>query len=172
LRRFVIGPSVSIPVGTYDFRNVHGEYTFGEQRSISGTASVERGSFYGGTKTSIAYAVGGYNNATARLGLTRRFSIEPGMTVNRVELPQESFTTKLLTANNVLGVTPLMFLTALVQFNSDTHSISSNIRLRWEYRPGSELFVVYNDQHDSIATRFPSLQNRSFIIKVNRLLRF
>ena len=27
-----------------------------------------------------------------------------------------------------------------------TNSLSTNLRLRWEYQPGSELFVVYNDQ--------------------------
>ena len=65
-----------------------------------------------------------------------------------------------------------MFVTALVQLNSDTHAVSSNIRLRWEYRPGSELFVVFNEERDTLAARFPDLANRSVIVKVNRLLRF
>jgi hypothetical protein len=50
--------------------------------------------------------------------------------------------------------------------------VSTNARLRWEYRPGSELFVVYSEQRDTLAQRFPGLTNRAFIIKVNRLLRF
>ena len=34
----------------------------------------------------------------------------------------------------------------------------SNARLRWEYRPGSELFVVYNEQRDTLAPgSFPEL---------------
>jgi hypothetical protein len=49
--------------------------------------------------------------------------------------------------------------------------MSTNLRLRWEYRPGSELFVVYNDERDTLAPRFPSLRNRAFVIKVNRLFR-
>jgi hypothetical protein len=59
-----------------------------------------------------------------------------------------------------------------VQYRSNTNSVSTNARLRWEYRPGSELFVVYSEQRDTLAQRFPGLMNRSFIIKVNRLLRF
>ena len=39
-------------------------------------------------------------------------------------------------------LTPLMFTSALVQYNSVAHSVSANVRLRWEYQPGSELFVV------------------------------
>ena len=43
--------------------------------------------------------------------------------------------------------------------------------MRWEYQPGSELFVVYNDQRDT-ALRPPFLQNRAFIVKLTRLFRF
>jgi hypothetical protein len=46
------------------------------------------------------------------------------------------------------------------------------VRLRWEYAPGSELFVVYNEERDAATPRFPALSNRAFIVKVNRLLRF
>jgi hypothetical protein len=33
-------------------------------------------------------------------------------------------------------ITPLMFASALVQYNSGTHSASTKVRLRWEYQPG------------------------------------
>jgi hypothetical protein len=69
-------------------------------------------------------------------------------------------------------MTPLMFASALVQYNSTTRRTGANVRLRWEYRPGSELFVVYNEERDTLALRPPELQNRAFIIKVNRLFRF
>ena len=56
--------------------------------------------------------------------------------------------------------------------NSDTHSVSANVRFRWEYCPGSELFIVYNEDRDTLARSFPALNNRAIIVKVNRLLRF
>jgi hypothetical protein len=65
-----------------------------------------------------------------------------------------------------------MFTSALVQYNTGTRSMSANWRFRWEYRPGSELFVVYNEQRDTGAVTLPELQNRAFIVKVNRLVRF
>jgi hypothetical protein len=37
---------------------------------------------------------------------------------------------------------------------------------------GSELFVVYNEGRDTRASGLPDLQNRSMVVKVNRLLRF
>jgi hypothetical protein len=44
--------------------------------------------------------------------------------------------------------------------------------MRWEYTPGSELFVVYSDGRDTGSRSFPILQNRSFAVKATRLLRF
>jgi hypothetical protein len=69
-------------------------------------------------------------------------------------------------------MTPLSFASALVQYNSSTRSVSANLRLRWEYRPGSEIFVVYNEQRDTGAAPVPGLANRALIVKVNRLFRF
>jgi hypothetical protein len=69
-------------------------------------------------------------------------------------------------------MTPMMFVSALVQYNSGTDRVNANVRLRWEYQPGSELFVVYNEQRDTLAPGFPDLANRSLIVKLNRLFRF
>jgi hypothetical protein len=65
-----------------------------------------------------------------------------------------------------------MFVSALVQYNTGIDAVSANVRLRWEYRPGSELFLVLNEQRATLSPRFPDLVNRSFIVKVNRLVRF
>ena len=92
--------------------------------------------------------------------------------MNRVSLPQGAFTTTLAGTRATYTMTPLMFVSALVQYNTTAHSLASNVRLRWEYAPGSELFVVYNDQRDTLTRGIPDLQNRAFIVKINRLLRF
>ena len=46
------------------------------------------------------------------------------------------------------------------------------MRFRWEYRPGSELFVVYTDERDTLKPGYPELQNRALVVKFNRLFRF
>ena len=55
---------------------------------------------------------------------------------------------------------------------SSDRTFSSNLRYRWEYRPGSELFVVYTDERDTLGAGFPILRNRAFVLKINRLFRF
>ncbi len=170
---FEIASDVTIPVGGYNFSNTQLSYAFGPQRRLSGTLSVDRGSFYGGTKTAVAIGGGFGPDGAGRIELSPRFSLEPGLSINWVELPQGSFTSQLVTTRTTYTFTPTMFLSALIQYNSSNNALSSNIRLRWEYQPGSELFVVYNEQRDTLTPNsLPELENRTFIIKINRLLRF
>jgi hypothetical protein len=126
---------------------------------------VQAGSFYSGRRTVVSLASG-------RLEFTSRLNIEPTMSVNRVRLPQGNFTTTLVGSRITQTFTPWMFVSALVQYNSASRTLSTNARLRWEYTPGSEFFVVFNDQRDTTPSGAPQLQNRSIIVKLNRLLRF
>ena len=65
----------------------------------------------------------------------------------------------------IYTISPAMFVSALVQCNSSNNALSSDIRLRWEYQPGRELFIVYNEQRDNLAPRsFAQLENRAFIV--------
>ena len=161
---------VPIPVGEYDYRSLFLSYALGQQRRVSGTVSLWQGGYYHGDITAVGYQRG-------RVEITPRFSLEPGMSVNRISLPDGMYTVPLVTSRVTYTFTPRMFFGGLVQYSPISETISANLRLRWEYQPGSELFVVYNDQRDVAdfsfgARRWPDLQNRAFVVKFNRLFRF
>ncbi len=164
---FRIASNVAIPIGGYEFQDVFLSYFMGQQRSVSGTAFVQQGTFFGGDLTGFGYRQG-------RIGLTPQMSIEPTVQINRINLPQGQFTATVATTRATYTFTARMFLSALVQYNSAVDQMGTNVRFRWEYSPGSELFVVYNDQRDTTLRpgRLPLLQNRAFIVKFTRLLRF
>ena len=61
---------------------------------------------------------------------------------------------------------------SLVQCNSCTRTLGSSVRFRWEYIPGSELFLVYSDGRDTSLPGAPKLANRSIAMKITRGLRF
>ncbi len=164
IQPFPITPRVSIPVGGYNFTTGRVGYSFGQQRTLSGSVSVERGTFYDGDRTTLSVSRG-------RVNVTTRLSAEPSLSLNWVDLAVGAFTTTVLGTRATYTVTPLMFVSALVQYNSGTNLVSGNVRLRWEYRPGSELFLVYNEERDTLAPSFPGLRNRAVILKVNRLFR-
>ena len=162
---FDITPDVTIPVGGYGFRDIFVSYLMGQQRRLSGTVFVQRGGFYDGEITAFGYR-------QARLEVTRKLTIEPAVQINRVELPNGPFTATLASTRVTHTFTPRMFFSGLMQYNSTAASLGTNLRFRWEYQPGSELFVVYNDQRDTALRPTPWLQTRAFIVKITRLFRF
>ena len=162
---FAIAPGVTIARAGYQFADMTTSYTFGPQRRASGVVTGQIGHFYDGSIRSLGFT-------GSRISLTPHLLTEPSVTVNRVELIAGRFTTTLLRARTDYAFTPRMFLSTLAQYSSTDRAINSNIRFRWEYQPGSELFVVYTDEYDTRpATGLQALKNRAFVVKVNRLFR-
>ena len=168
LEPFEPGPGVILPPGGYGFLDLEATYSPGAQRRLTGTFTVRVGEYFSGDIRSVGFSRG-------RLAVTQQLSVEPTVSVNWIDTPQGSFRTDLGVARVTYTFTPRMFFSGLIQYNSATDTISSNLRLRWEYKPGSELFVVYTEEQDTDPlrpNRFSQLKNRGLVVKVNRLFRF
>ena len=159
-----IGEVVLPAGGTYQFDTVRLGYSIGQQRKVAANLTAEYGTFYSGRKTTLSAARG-------RVPITNQLSVEPTYSFNDVTLDEGKFTTHLAGSRVTYSMTPMMFVSALIQYNSGINAVSTNARFRWEYRPGSELFVVYNEERNTQARSFPALNNRAFIVKINRLFR-
>ena len=165
---FEIAPNVTIPGGGYSFSDIEASYALGAQRRASGRFSVRAGNFWSGDIKAVGFNQG-------RVEILEQFSVEPSVSVNWIDLPEGSFRTALAKLRLNYSFTPRMFFSGLLQYNSSGDSLSTNLRLRWEYTPGSELFVVYTDDRDTdplLLNRFSELRNRGFVVKVTRLFRF
>jgi hypothetical protein len=163
---FGIATGVRIPVGGYTFHNARLFYTSAPQRRVSGTFSVEAGGFYAGTRRTAAYR--------GRIEVTPRLALEPNLSFNRINLPQGNFSNTLVGNRATFTISPRTFVAALVQYTSGTTSILTNVRLRWEYSPGSEMFIVYSEGRDTdplAPLRGNPLENRGLTIKITKLLR-
>lgn len=155
---------VDIPVGTYRFRNLNARYDLGSQHPVSGMVSYEYGGFFGGTKHSLSMS-------RSRTEPFANFFIEPGVSLNWIDIPQGRFVAKVLTGRFIYMFSPRIFVSTLAQYNSDDRALAINARLRWEYRPGSDLFVVYSDGRSTLERGFPRLQNRALTVKLTRFFR-
>jgi hypothetical protein len=161
---FRIASGVILPIGAYRFNDLLASYVIGPQRRMSGTLSVGRGDFYSGTRTAAGYS--------GRVKFTPQLAVEPRVSLERVRLPQGNFTTKLAGARTTYTLSPRMFASVLLQYNSSLNTLETNARFRWEYVPGSDLFVVYTDGRDTADPRLAELVNRGFAVKLTRLFRF
>jgi hypothetical protein len=164
IESFEVFGNVEVPAGKYHFRNFHSEYQLGTQHKVSGGVGYDRGGFFGGTKQTVAYAGG-------RVEPVSNLFIEPGASINWVDLPQGKFVASVINSRVIYTFTPRTFIGAFVQFNSNNHSLSINARLRWEYRPGSDLFVVYSDSRNTLTSGFPGLETRALTVKITRFFR-
>jgi hypothetical protein len=158
-----------IPAGRYSFREGQASFRLGPQRIFSANLSVSHGHYYGGTITSAG--IGG-----GRVEVTPQISVEPSVSFNWIDLPSAvepgRYDQHVAVTRVTYTLTPRAYVSGLVQYNSRSHTVSGNFRLRWEWAPGSELFLVYTeDRNTDVLDRWSALSNRGFVLKVNRLLR-
>jgi len=162
---FEISDGIILPAGSvYNFQDVRFIYRLGPQRAVPGLVTFRTGSFFGGDRNEVTFR--------GRIEVTPKFSIEPRLAMNFVDLPEGEFTSNLLGTRVSYTMSPRMFVSGLFQFASSSNSLSSNVRFRWEYEPGSDLFIVYSDGRETGLGGFPMLLNRTFAVKMTKLFRF
>jgi hypothetical protein len=105
------------------------------------------GGYYGGTLNE--FRVQGNYRPTAR------FSISVSETWDRfrLPLPNGNFSVVLASLQANYSFNRFLTFTSLVQMDtSNTQAVSANLRLRYNYRPDSDLYVIYN-----VGTQFASI---------------
>ena len=161
---FDLSDDLSVAVGAYDFDYARVSYQAGPQRPISGNFAFQQGGFFDGTRREFAWR--------GRVEVMPRLTLEPLVSLNWIGLPRGDYDTQLLATRINYTLSPRSFFAAFLQYNTAADSLSTNVRFRWEYQPGSDLFVVYNSQRDTLAPGYPDLESRSLIVKFTRLFRF
>jgi hypothetical protein len=160
-----------IPDGAYRFRDAEVTYYFGPHRRVSGSVSFSRGGFYGGTLTGVSVTQG-------RLEVRPQLSVEPSLELNWIDLPdlqtsEGQFNQHVVRTRVTYSLSPRAFVSGLLQYSTSSDTFGVNVRLRWEWAPGSELFVVYTERRDTdLLDRWSELAGRSLVVKATRLVRF
>jgi hypothetical protein len=161
---FRISGGPLVPIGVYEFNEAVVQFNAGAQRALSGRVTLTAGEFFSGHRQQFEYS--------GRVKVSSQLAFEPRLLASHISLVEGAFTTKLIGARTTYTLTPRSFVSGLVQYNSSLNTLESNIRWRWEYQPGSDLYVVYTDGRDTFGPRTAALMNRGIAIKATRLLRF
>jgi len=140
---FEIRDDVEIPVGEYRFNRFDVNFTLDQSRRIAPSVFYSDGQFYNGTLRSISLGVQAKPH--------NRVRINAFYSHNDISLPVEggTFTTNLIILRGVVAFSPKAFVRALIQFNDDSRESLANVLFRYTYRPGSDLFIVYNEDRDT-----------------------
>jgi hypothetical protein len=161
---FSVAGGIRVEPGSYRYEQGTIAYQLGSQRRATGTLSATTGSFYGGEQQGISY--------NGRVELTKQLSVEPRVAFTWLDLAQGSVLTQLFSARTTFAMSPRMFVAAFLQYNSTADLVGLNARYRWEYRPGSDFYLVYSEGRDTTNVGFPTLSNRQLAAKFTRLFRF
>ena len=158
----VTGRQVVIPAGEYSWVTGVFEGNTDPSAPISVSLRQHIGRFYDGDYSRWDWNIG--------LRVGARLISEVGWTRDDIELPGGSFTTDLVPIKVTYSFTSLANLQGLIQYNRQSSTISSNIRLALLNRSNTGLFLVYNDRRDTSPFTREEVLGRSFIVKFTRLL--
>ena len=138
---------VFIPNGLYHFARHQLTYGSGQDRRFTYNFFERFGGYYGGTLNEF--------RVRANYRPTAKFSISASETWDRfrLPLPNGNFSVVLASLQGNYSFTRFLTFTSLIQVDtSNTQSVSANLRLRYNYRPDSDLYVIYN-----VGTQFASI---------------
>ncbi len=137
--------NIFIPNGLYHFARHQLTYGSRQDRRFTYNFFERFGGYYGGTLNEF--------RVRANYRPTARFSASLIQTWNRFRLPQGNFSVDLASLQGNYSFSRFLSLSTTLQLDTaNTQAVSANIRLRYNYRPDSDLFIIYN-----VGTQFVSL---------------
>jgi hypothetical protein len=156
---FVLRPGLVVAPGDYRFGEWRFWYMSNRAARVFGSLSWSPQDFFDGRRTDSSVQLG--------VRLTPQLATEAGFTRNDVDLPEGAFTADIGTFRLDYALSPDMQLRSLIQYNSLTEQWSSSARFRFTYRPGSDLYLVYdNVRRDGLV----EVRDHQLILKATYLM--
>jgi hypothetical protein len=160
---FRIRPDITIPAGSYDMHEWYFTVNSSPGKRIYERVTVSPVQFYDGTRLNLSAAAG--------LRATSQFSAEVQYNRNDVRMPWGDFLVNLSVVRLDYTFSPRMTVRSLTQYNSLTSEVSNNVRFNFIYRPGSDIYVVYNDlSQTGLPADIFGRKDRQLVVKATYLL--
>lgn len=158
---FPVGP-ITIQPGDYTNRTHQLTFEANASRRFSAVADYSLIDYWNGDRQQVLLST--------NVHPTANLSVDLIYTYNTVDHPQGAFDTTTLSNRILYAFTTDLFVKSYIQWNDLDERLSANLLLGWEYRPGSELYVVYNEIQDRFQS--PQLAPRDRILLVKWAYKF
>ena len=154
--------NISIPAGSYRFAAHQLAYTSAGDRRFTYTGSFQWGTYYtGDLKTGVL---------TAQYRPNPHLALAINDTLNAFRLPQGNFDIELAGLQVSYAFNRFLNATTFIQVNTaDTKAVSANFRVRYTFRPDSDLYLIYNagSRFQAIAAGNPmQVRTEKFVVKI------
>ena len=158
---FEIFPGVVIPPGSYSWDGAEFAIFSNQSRVVGVRGRVSHGDFYEGERTS--------SSMTVPVRGSKRFQSQTSWIYNDIDLPQGAFEINLVQQRFDITFTPDLRINAIAQYNDAAETLGVNIRFNWIYRPGADLYVVYNENWTAPTLSSLDTTQRQLIVKFTYL---
>jgi hypothetical protein len=159
LEDFELEDDIIVPPGLYEDWTLSGEVSSSRARTFFGELGGGGGGFWDGNRWFIDGSVA-FNSP--------HVGLELGYNHNDIDVPAGSFKTDLIRSRIKLALNTKLFGNALIQYNSQSGAFSANVRINFIYRPGSDLFIVFNETRGVSGGRW-NPEARALVIKLTYL---
>ena len=163
---FTIAKGIVVPAGTYDNSDIGFQYNTNLSAPVSLQGRIDIGGFYSGRRAGTG--------STLNVRVGESFTNSLRVDHYDIRLAQGNFTTVVWRFRTAYSFTPRVYLQALVQYNRQSATLSSNVRFGWLNTAGTGLFVVFNNLENLgtlSATQLPEGPlERAFLVKFTRQL--
>ncbi|MFC1576006.1 DUF5916 domain-containing protein, partial [Gemmatimonadota bacterium] len=160
---FDLADTLTVPPGEYDASFAFLMLSTSPSRPVVLNGNLNLSNFYGGTLR----AAGG----TLTVSPSPQVSLALGLNRNRVEIPSGDFTADILSMRASYSFSTRLSTNLLVQYNSLDEAFSTNLRVNFIHRPGSDLFLVFTEER-GVDGDLWGLSDRGAVMKVTYLRRF
>ena len=130
-----------IPEDDYNFTSFQVSGRTSSSRMVAAEVQVEFGEFYSGTRRGLLI------DAIARP--TARLSIEPFIEFNRIILLGEEFDANAFGGRVGYSFSTTLFAKLFSQWSTDRDILSANVLVNYIYRPGSDIYFVFDQSYDT-----------------------
>ncbi len=136
---FSLSPRAVVPAGRYRFFNLAAELETPQGKSLFALFDIVLGTFYDGRRFTVS--------AAPVWSVSASLSLDAGYQFNRVVFPArgQDFNSHVLRLRGLYMFDVRLSASAFVQWNSATNSVSSNLRVRYNFSEGTDLYLVYNE---------------------------
>jgi hypothetical protein len=133
---FEIHDGITIPTGGYNFARPYIYFETTKSRPVSIALWYRSGGFYDGNRQDY--------EASVEWRPSSRFFTSVDYELNDIHLDEGSFVVRILRVRANFLFSPQVSWNNFIQFDNESDSLGINSRLRWEFEPGREAFVVLN----------------------------
>ncbi len=152
-----------VPEGHYRYAVVEWSYEMSDGHLLRTNATATAGTFYDGSNVGL--------EIEPTWNVTRFLELGAAYQFNRVRFPvrNDGFSVHIGRIRTQIGLSTKMSLNAFLQYNASTDNFLANLRFRYNFREGNDLWIVFNEGRNTdrygVDPVLPALESRTLLLK-------